>query len=112
MKAVLAGLLALALAGPAWAGRTPSVRAEGQKVAPTGANGTGDIRVPFLNHGNNAFQAYQVAPAIFATPVADDRANPGARPVFNLPFYGARTGFSGSTNGAVPKPTLLPSQAK
>jgi len=131
MRVVLAGLLALVLAAPAWAGRTPSVRAEGPRVP-----SQGDIRVPYLTSGTNAFHAYSVAPKILQNPVSndpfnqqglgvgppsasvfknavvDDPFNPGARPVFLLPFYGARVGFSGGTNGTVPKPYLLPSQAK
>jgi hypothetical protein len=102
LQAALAAALLALLATPAWADRTPSVRSEGQQVSPA----RNDIRVPYLTG------AYRVAPLIYAAPVADDLGNPGARPTFNLPFYGARMGFSGVHNGYVPKPTLLPSQAR
>jgi hypothetical protein len=105
----LGALALLLLANAAWADRTPMVRSQGQKVSPAGPS---DIRVPYLTTGNTAFGAYRVSPRIFASPVVDDLGNPGARPTYNLPFYGARMGFSGSTNGAVEKPYLLPSQAR
>ena len=120
------------LAAPAWADRTPSVRAEGQRHHGTRT----DITVPYLATGSQAFVAidlsklsaaaaaevitakatafgaYKVSPRIYTTPSADDLANPAARPAYNLPFYGARMGFGSGFNGAIPKPTLLPSQAK
>ena len=107
-KGVLALALLIAATDPARADRTPSVRAEGQKS--TGARV--DITVPYLTTGRSAFGAYSVAPIIYASPVVDDLLNPGARPCYNLPFYGARMGFGGYNNGAVPKPTLLPSQSR
>jgi hypothetical protein len=103
------GLLALALlAAPVRADRTPSVRSQGQRD-----NGTRtDITVPYLTTGNSAFGAYRVAPRIYSSPTADDPAKQGAKPAYNLPFYSGRMGFGTGSNGAVPKPTLLPSQAK
>ena len=101
-------LALLACLAPALADRTPSRRAEGQKS--TGARV--DITVPYLTTGGSAFGAYSVAPRVYAAPVVDDPAKPGTRPTFNLPFFGARMGFSGTANGAVPKPTLLPSDAR
>src|SRR5438093_1409049 len=101
---LIGGLLAVLLTAPAWADRTPSVRSQGQRD-----NGTRvDITVPYLTTGNTAFGAYKVAPRIFTSPSADDPANPGARPAYNLPFYGARMGFGSGFNGCIPKPTLLP----
>ena len=106
------GALALALlagtAAPVLADRTPTARVEGQKS--TGARV--DITVPYLTTGGSAFMSGYVSPLIYASPVADDLRNPGARPAYNLPFYGARMGFGGSNNGAVPKPFLLPSQSR
>ena len=34
------------------------------------------------------------------------------RKTFNLPFFGARMGFGGASNGAVEKPSLLPAGAR
>src|SRR6266446_5952673 len=53
--------------------------------------------------------AAALALRVYAAPVVDDPAKPGRRPTFNLPFFGGRMGFSGTANGAVPKPALLPS---
>src|SRR5205809_1038027 len=108
MKQILGLLAVMVLAAPAWADRTPSVRSQGQRH-----NGTRiDITVPYLTTGNTAFGAYKVAPRIYTSPSADDPAKPGARPTYNLPFYGARMGFGTGTNGYIEKPKLLPSQAK
>ncbi len=108
MKTIGSLLALVLLAVPAWADRTPSVRSQGQRD-----NGTRtDIFVPYLTTGSNAFGAYQVAPRVYSAPTADDLRNPGARPAFNLPFYGARMGYGDILNGYIPKPTLLPSQAK
>ena len=108
MKTLL-GLALLVFLSPAvWADRTPSVRSQGQRD-----NGTRvDITVPYLTNGNNAFRAYTVAPRVMTSPSEDDRAQPGARPTFNLPFYTGRMGFGSGFNGYIPKPTLLPSQSK
>jgi len=107
-KGVLALALLAGMAAPALAGRTPMTRAEGFRS--TGARV--DITVPYLTTGWSAFGAYSVAPRVYASPVADDLRNPGGRPAYNLPFYGARMGFGGFNNGAVPKPFLLPSQSR
>jgi hypothetical protein len=107
-KGAAALALLACLAAPALADRTPSSRVEGQKS--TGARI--DITVPYLTNGTNAFDAYNVAPRVYGAPVVDDPAKPGTRPTFNLPFFGGRMGFSGTANGAVPKPTLLPSDAR
>ena len=108
LKPVFALVLLALAAAPARADRTPSVRAQGQKVSPAQNN----IRVPYLTTGSSAFGAYRVAPLIYSAPDTDDPGNPGARPAYNLPFYGARMGYSGVANGYVPKPRLLPSQAR
>jgi hypothetical protein len=104
------GLMAFALlAGPALADRVPTTRTETPR-----AHGTRpDITVPYLTNGGSNFGvANGVAPLIYSSPVLDDPSKPGTRPVYNLPFYGARMSYGSSSNGAVPKPTLLPSQAK
>jgi hypothetical protein len=108
MKALTSLLAVVLLASAAWADRTPSTR-----IGNTRDPGTrGDITVPYLTTGYSAFGAYSVAPRIFAVQDTDDPRNPGARPAFNLPFYGARMGYGDIINGYIPKPTLLPSQAK
>jgi hypothetical protein len=108
VKGVLALALLAGTAAPVLADRTPTTRVEGAR-----SNGTRiDITVPYLTTGRTAFMSGYVAPFVYASPVADDLRNPGARPAYNLPFYGARMGFGGFNNGAVPKPYLLPSQAR
>lgn len=127
------GLLALMLlAGQALADRTPSVRSQGQRYHGTRT----DITVPFLTSGpsafvttpldqrkseevadviltpQNNFGAYRVSPRIYSSPLADDLTKPSARPVYNIPFYGARMGYGRDFNGYIPKPFLLPSDAK
>ena len=108
VKSAVALALLACLASPVRADRTPSRRAEGQKS--TGSRV--DITVPYLTNGTSAFGAYTVAPRVYAAPVVDDPAKPGTRPTFNLPFFGGRMGFSGTANGAVPKPALLPSDGR
>ena len=44
-----------------------------------------------------------VAPRIYSSPIVDDPANPQARPVYNLIFYGGRQAFGDRSNGAVPR---------
>ena len=106
-KGLVALSLLTCLASPALADRTPSRRVEGQKCFGTRV----DITVPYLTNGGSAF-GFPVAPRIYAAPVVDDPAKPGTRPTFNLPFYSGRMGYGGFANGAVPKPTLLPSDAR
>jgi hypothetical protein len=106
-KGLVALTLLTCLASPVHADRTPSRRAEGQKSP--GARV--DISVPYLTNGASAF-GFPVSPRIYAAPVVDDPAKPGTRPTFNLPFYSGRMGYSGAANGAVPKPTLLPSGSR
>jgi hypothetical protein len=99
-------VLLACLSAPALADRVPMRRAEGMR-----SHGTRpDISVPYLTTGRSAFGAYSVSPLIYAAPTVDNPYAPGARPVYNLPFYGARMGFSGYANGAVPKTYLLPSR--
>jgi len=84
-------------AGVASAGRTPTARTEGMKSTGTRV----DITVPYLTSGNSTFMSGAVAPRIYSSPIVDDPANPQARPVFNLPFYGGRQSFGDRSNGAV-----------
>jgi hypothetical protein len=49
-----------------------------------------------------------VAPRIYSSPIVDDPKNPGARRVFNLPFYGGVMSFGDRSNGAVSKPGAIP----
>src|SRR5262245_31547862 len=107
VKGVLAVGLLACLASPAFA-RTPMVRSEGQRFHGTRP----DLTVPYLTNGYSAFGAYYVAPRVYAAPMVDNPAIPGTKPTFNLPHYGARMGFSGFANGAVPKQFLLPSQGQ
>jgi hypothetical protein len=50
----------------------------------------------------------RVAPQIYSSPIVEDSKNPGARPVFNLPFYGSVMSFGDRSNGAVSKPGAIP----
>ncbi|HEV8059595.1 MAG TPA: hypothetical protein VGP68_06970 [Gemmataceae bacterium] len=97
--------LVFVFAGSAFADRLPSVRTSGQKMPGYHV----DITVPYLDHGKNAFQGYSVAPQIKASPTVSDQVNPGAKPVYNLPFYGAKQAFGSGSNGAVQRPNLPPS---
>ncbi len=106
-KGLVVLTLLTCLVSPVRADRTPSRRAEGQRSTGTRV----DISVPYLTNGASTF-GFPVSPRIYAAPVVDDPAKPGTRPTFNLPFYSGRMGFGGFANGAVPKPTLLPSDAR
>ena len=88
---------------------TAAVRADrvpSQKtVVPRDPGDRGDITVPYLTNTNTALGVYQgVAPIIYATPVVDDPRKPGARPVYNLPFYGASQAFGDGSEGVVSRP--------
>jgi hypothetical protein len=103
MMALLAVGLPLVLAGAARAERVPMTRTSGARSQ--GARPS--IFVPYVTNGNSAFGVAQgVAPIIYKSPSVQDATNPGARPVFNLPFYGATMSFGSASNGAVsaPKP--------
>jgi len=99
----LTGLLALAVlamaSDPASAGRVPTTRTEGAKSSGSRV----DITVPYLTTGNSTFMSGAVAPRIYSSPIVSDPANPQARPVFNLIFYGSRQAFGDRSNGAVPR---------
>ena len=95
----LAALVALAvLAGSADAARVPSRKVPSRPTT----GGRVDVYVPYLTNGYSALGVYQgVAPAIYASPIVDDPAHPQSRPVYNLPYYGARQAFGGASQGAV-----------
>jgi hypothetical protein len=92
-------------ASSVFADRVPSVRTSGQKS--TGSRI--DQTVPYLTNGKNAFQGYNVAPLIKSSPTVSDKADPGAKPVYNLPFYGGKQAFGSGSNGAVQRPNQPPS---
>lgn len=87
-----------------FADRLPSVRTNGQKSSGSRIDET----VPYLTNGRNAFQGYNVAPKIKSSPSVSDRVDPGAKPVYNLPFYGGKQAFGSGSNGAVQRPFLPP----
>jgi hypothetical protein len=104
-KRWVAGLMVLGLflaqTGTALAGRTNMTRNTGQKS--TGSRN--DITVPYLTSGGTNFGVYNsVAPRVYGSPIVDDPRNPGAKPVYNLIFYGSVQGYGDRSNGAVPKP--------
>jgi len=82
-----------------YAGRINSTRADGHRT--TGVRQ--DITVPYLTSGRSAIlSGTYVAPRIYASPEVDAPKNPGAVPVFNLIFQGAKQGFGDRSNGAKP----------
>src|SRR5438067_1365386 len=98
--------LALALlAGAARADRVPSFKVEVQPQH--GARP--DIRVPYTTDGyGNLIVNGRVEPRVYSSPIVDDRADPQSRPVYNLPFYGARMQFGGIENGAADRKNPWP----
>ncbi len=102
-----AGLLGLALLSvPALAERTPTTRVP----SPPAATGTRpDITVPYTTDGTSTFMYNgSVAPRVYKSPIVNDPKNPGARPVYNLQFYGSRMSFGDRSNGAVSVPGAIP----
>jgi hypothetical protein len=47
------------------------------------------------------------APRVYASQNVDDPKNPGVKPVFNLPFYGAVQSFGDASEGAKPRASRL-----
>ncbi|HJT79140.1 MAG TPA: hypothetical protein VJ739_18230 [Gemmataceae bacterium] len=92
--AVLGALLLVA--ATARAERTPMTRTSGQRTQ--GARPS--VAVPYLTTGRQAFGAYSVAPRIYSSPVVDDPANPQAKPVYNLQYYGSTLNFGDRSTGA------------
>jgi hypothetical protein len=92
------GIMSVA-ASASQAARTVTTRAYGQH-----SNGArSDITVPYTTTGRSAFMSGVVAPRIYSSPSVNDARNPQAKPVFNLPFYGAKQGFGDKSNGATPR---------
>jgi hypothetical protein len=92
------GLL-LVLAGLANADRVGTQRTTGQR-----SNGVrNDITVPYLTSNRTTFMNGNVAPRIYSSPIVEDSKDPGAKPVFNLPFWGAVQSFGDRSNGATPR---------
>ncbi|HVS37632.1 MAG TPA: hypothetical protein VMS17_18865 [Gemmataceae bacterium] len=97
---LLTASLLLLTAGAAWADRVPSEKVE----VPRDPGARGDIAVPVTTNGFGNLGVYQgVAVRIYATPVVNAPHNPGARPVYNLPFYGGSQAF-GWGEGVVSRP--------
>lgn len=64
------------------------------------------IAVPYTTNGSSNLGVYQgVAPRIFSSPIVSDLNDPQAKPVFNIPFYGAIQAFGTKSNGATPRPS-------
>lgn len=108
-KPALTSILALGafllVTNIAEAGRTPIVRVPTIRARGVRPN----IAVPYLTNRRSTFGVYNgVAPRIYSAPVVNNPRNPGARPTYNIPFYGGKMGFSGRANGAVTRPTLTP----
>jgi hypothetical protein len=79
--------------------RVMTLRTQGPRS--TGARR--DISVPYLTTGGSAFMSGYAGPRIYSSPIVNDPLNPGSRPVFNLPFYGARQAFGDRSEGAAPR---------
>ena len=97
------GVMALGLLLPvaaARAERTPGTKT----VQPPSTGSRTDITVPYLTTGYSTLMPGKVAPFIYASPIADDPQNPGAKPVFNLIFYGSKMDYGDQNNGATPRP--------
>jgi hypothetical protein len=97
------GLMALGLllpVGAARADRTPGTKT----VQPPSTGSRIDITVPYLTTGTSTLMPGKVAPRIYASPIVDDPNAPGAKPVFNLIFYGSKMDFGDQNNGATPRP--------
>lgn len=101
MHRLLACLALLALAGLTEAGRVPSRKADGQRDP----GPRGDVTVPYLTNGNTTLGVYQgVAPKVISDASINDPKNAGVLPVYNLPFYGSKTGVNDTNPGAMPRP--------
>jgi hypothetical protein len=102
IREIVAMGLVLGFATNALADRLPSTRMNGQRSS----GALIDMTVPYLNHPTTAFRGYSVAPQVKSSPIVSDMVNPGAKPVYNLPFYGGKQAFGSGSNGAVQVPVL------
>ncbi len=92
--------LMLMTAATIQADRVPSQKVE----IPRAPGALPVVAVPVTTNGFGNLGVYQgIAVRIYATPVVDEPRNPQARPVYNLPFYGASQAF-GSSNGVDSRP--------
>ncbi len=97
---LLVPVLMLLTAAAARAERVPSHKTE----IPRDPGVLPVVAVPVTTNGFGNLGVYQgIAVRIYATPVVDEPRNPQARPVYNLPFYGASQAF-GSSNGVDSRP--------
>jgi hypothetical protein len=79
--------------------------------APPATGPRPDITVPYTTNGRSTLGvANGVAPKIYSSPIVNDPQNPGARPVFNLIFYGAVQASGNRSEGAVNRtgPVVVP----
>jgi hypothetical protein len=97
------GVMALGLLLPVGAARASHVPGTKTVYAPSTGART-DITVPYLTTGRSTLMGGQVAPRIYSSPIADDPQNPGAKPVFNLIFYGSKMDYGDQSNGATQRP--------
>ncbi len=99
--AVLGGAAFLFLGGESvQAGRTVSMRVQGQRVAGVRQ----DITVPYLTSWyTTILPGTYVSPRIYASPNVDSLNYPQSMPVFNLIYYGSRQGFGDRSDGAKPR---------
>jgi hypothetical protein len=88
----------LATSGLADAARVPSTRIV--TYPSTGARS--DVTVPYTTNGRSTLGvANGVGPLIVSQPGLGTVNNAQVRPVYNLPFYGARQSFNSGSFGAV-----------
>jgi hypothetical protein len=91
----------LATAGLADAERVPSSRV----VTLPSTGSRPDVTVPYTTNGRSTLGVYQgVGPQIVAQPGLGTQNDAQVRPVFNLPFYGAKQSFNSGFFGAVQGP--------
>jgi hypothetical protein len=96
--------LSLLIVQAARADRVPSQKTEAPRTPGTRP----DISVPYLTDGNsNLIVNGFVAPKVYSSPIVNDPRNPGARPVYNLPFWGGVQAFGSQSNGAVSRQTPI-----
>jgi hypothetical protein len=98
--ALLVPCLCLLAATAARADRVPSSKA----YMPPQPGALPQIAVPYTTNGFSTLGVAQgVGPRIYNSPIVDDVRNPGAKPVFNLIFYGSGFSFGDASNGATPR---------
>jgi len=96
LSVLVLGALVLLTPSEALAGKVPGIRTSGMRDPGV----RGDQGVPYLTSGNSAFFTTYVAPEIYHMPQMDNRQFPGAKRVYNLPFYNGVTAFGDFSQGA------------